>query len=253
MIEVLKFLEIRRARAALGVACVLLLDVGPSHIDPQQLTAAVGGTIVGHVRVGGTPPGNPILRMGMDPGCVTATGGKRLPDQIVVVTPDGSLANAFAKLEGNFPAAPVPAQPVVIDQRACMYTPRVVGARVGQVLEVRNSDSLLHNVHSATAGDNAFNFAQPIAGGSNSVKLKAEEMLHLTCDVHRWMHAYVGVVSHPYFAVSDTGGGFRIEHVPAGSYRLRLWHERLGVMTQTVKVTDGGTIRVDLVYASKSQ
>jgi plastocyanin len=220
-------------------------------LDRQHLNAAGGGTIVGHVRVSGAPPGNPILRMGMDPGCVTTTGGKRLPDQIVVVTPDGRLANVFTKLEGTFPATPVPAQPVVIDQRACMYTPRVVGARVGQRLEIRNSDALLHNVHSATARDNAFNFAQPLAGSRNSVTLKTEEMLHLTCDVHRWMQAYVGVVSHPYFAVSDTAGAFTIEHVPPGSYRLQLWHERLGVTTQTVKVTGGATTRVDVAYAPK--
>jgi len=220
-------------------------------LDRQHLNAVVGGTIVGHVRVSGTPPGNPIVRMGMDPGCVSATGGKRLPDQIVVVKPDGSLANVFAKLEGTFPATPVPTQPAVIDQRACMYTPRVVGARVGQRLEIRNSDALLHNVHSATARDHAFNFAQPLAGSRNSVTLKTEEMIHLTCDVHRWMQAYVGVVSHPYFAVSDTAGAFTIERVPPGSYRLQLWHERLGVTTQTVKVTGGATSRVDVAYAPK--
>jgi hypothetical protein len=119
-------------------------------------TAASGGTIVGHVRVNGTPPGNPVLRMGMDPACAAFAAGKRVPDQIVVVTPDGSLANVFAKLEGSFPAVPVPSQPVVVDQRACMYTPRVVGARVGQVLEIRNSDPVLHNVNSSTLHGNSF-------------------------------------------------------------------------------------------------
>ena len=246
MIRVLRVLKV------LGVFGVLYVLVGAFFsLDRQHLDAAGGGTIVGHVRVSGTPPGNPILRMGMDPACVNATSGRRLPDQIVVVKPDGSLANVFAKLEGTFPAAPPASQPVVIDQRACTYTPRVVGARVGQRLEIRNGDALLHNVHSASTRDNGFNFAQPLAGARNSVTLKTEEMLHLSCDVHRWMHAYVGVVSHPYFAVSDTAGGFSIEHVPPGSYRLQLWHERLGVVTQTVKVAAGATAHVEAVYASK--
>jgi len=223
-----------------------------SSIGSAPVSAAAGGTIVGHVRVSGTPPGNPILRMGMDPGCVSLTGGKRLADQIVVVKPDGSLANVFAKLEGTFPATPVPAQPVVIEQRGCMYGPRVVGARVGQVLEIHNTDSLLHNVHSSTAHDNAFNFAQPVAGASNRVTLKAEDaMLHLTCDVHRWMNAYVGVVPHPYFSVSDAVGEFRIEHVPPGTYRVQLWHERLGQLTQPVNVAAGAVAHVEAVYASK--
>jgi hypothetical protein len=239
---------VRRVLAALAfVAALTSIGAGTA-----PLAGAAGGTIVGRVRISGTPPGNPILRMGMDPGCVALTGGKRLPDQIVVITPDGSVTNVFAKLDGTFPATPVPKQPVVIDQRGCMYSPRVVGARAGQLLEIHNSDALLHNAHSATAQNNAFNFAQPLAGANNSVTLTAQDtMLHLTCDVHRWMNAYVGIVSHPYFSVSGANGEFRIEHVPPGTYRLQLWHERLGQLTQPVKVSEGAIAHVDAVYASK--
>jgi len=216
------------------------------------MAAASGGTIAGHVRVNGKPPGNPVLRMGMDPACAAFTAGKRVPDQIVVVTPDGSLANVFAKLDGSFPQTPVPSQPVVVDQRGCLYTPRVVGARVGQVLEFRNSDPVLHSVHSSTSHGNSFNFGQPLAGAKNSFRLKNEEtMLHVTCDVHRWMNAYVGVVSHPYFAVSNRSGQFTIEHVPPGTYRLQLWHERLGSTTQMVKVADSATTRVEAAFTPK--
>ena len=76
-------------------------------------------------------------------------------------------------------------------------------------------------------------------------------MLHVTCDVHRWMNAYVGVVAHPYFAVSNRSGRFTIEHVPPGTYRLQFWHERLGSITQTVKVADGGTTRADAAFTPK--
>ena len=120
-------------------------------IDDAPVAAAVavskGGAIKGHVRVKGKVPGNPVIRMGMDPMCAKLNAGKRPVQEIVAATADGSLANVFVSLQGSFPASPVPAEPVTIDQRACMYVPRVVGARVGQTLQVRNSDEVLHNVH----------------------------------------------------------------------------------------------------------
>ena len=100
--------------------------------------------------------------------------------------------------------------------------PRVVGTQVGQTLQVRNSDPMLHNVHSLSTGTNGFNVGQPSAGMVYTVQLKQEEiMLRLKCDVHRWMTAYIGVVSHPYFAVSGTGGTFEIANVPVGTYTIQ--------------------------------
>src|SRR5438477_9752277 len=104
------------------------------------------GTIRGHVRLTGTLPGNPIIRMGMDPMCSKMNSGKRVIQEYVVATIDGSLANVFVRLQGNFPQTPVSSQPVTIDQHACVYTPRVVGARVGQTVQIKNSDPILHNL-----------------------------------------------------------------------------------------------------------
>ena len=138
---------------------------------------------------------------------------------------------------------------MALDQRACFYLPRVVGARVGQPLQVRNSDPMLHNVHSLSAGRNGFNVGQPSAGMVHTFQLKEEEvMLRLKCDVHRWMTAYIGVVDHPHFAVSDTGGTFEIANVPAGTYTIDTWHERYGSLTRPVRVTAGATAIVDVPY-----
>jgi hypothetical protein len=216
--------------------------------------AAGRGTITGHITLSGKPPGNPMIRMGMDPMCARATGGKRMAQEIVVAAPDGSLANVFVRLEGTFPKSPVPADPVVLDQRACQYVPRVVGARVGQILQVRNDDDLLHNVHSLTEKGNVFNVSQPKAGMVQRFTLKDEEvMLRIKCDVHSWMTTYVGVVSHPYFAVSSDGGTFQIRNVPAGSYSIVAWHERFGMLTHTVKVRAGATSAVDFTYAASEK
>ena len=221
-----------------------------------------GGTITGRIRVDGNIPGNQVIRMGMDPMCAPAfakaTAGKQMTadtrpiQEVVSATADGSLANVFVSLQGTFPATPLPAEPVTIDQRGCIYVPRVVGARVGQTVLVRNSDELLHNVHGTSARGNAFNFSQPKAGLVQELRLKEPEiMLKVTCDVHRWMTAFVGVVTHPYFATSGTGGAFTIANVPAGSYTIQAWHELFGVLTQTVRVNEASTSTLEFTYVGK--
>jgi len=153
------------------------------------------------------------------------------------------------RVQGMFPRTPVPTEPVTIDQRGCVYTPRVVGARVGQTLQVHNSDGLLHNVHSLSASSNSFNIGQPLSGMMYKFQLKDEEVvLPLKCDVHRWMTAYIGVVSHPYFAVSGADGTFEIANVPVGAYTMQTWHERYGDLNQPVRVRPGATTTVDFAY-----
>jgi plastocyanin len=209
------------------------------------------GTIRGRVILAGQAPGNAVIRMGMDPKCSALNVGKRVVQESAVVAVDGSVANVFVRLEGTFPKTAVPTGPVIIDQRACVYRPRVVGMRVGQTLQIRNSDDLLHNVHSSSAVGNSFNAGQPKAGIVYAFTPKAEEvMLPLGCDVHRWMLAYVGVVSHPYFAVSGNDGVFEIDKVPVGTYTIKTWHERFGELTKKVTVRPGAPATIDFSYSS---
>jgi plastocyanin len=208
------------------------------------------GTIKGHIVFSGKPPGNAIIRMGVDPKCADLNSGRRVIQESALVTADGRIANVFVRLEGTFPRTAIPTQPVVIDQRACVYRPRVVGVRVGQALQIRNEDDLLHNVHSSSAVGNSFNVGQPKAGIVYSFTPKAEEiMLPLGCDVHRWMTAYVGVVAHPYFAVSGNDGTFEIGKAPAGTHTIKTWHERFGEQTKKVTVRPGETTTIDFSYS----
>jgi plastocyanin len=235
------------------VALIAVAAAAADGIDPTAQTAK-RGAIKGHVKLSEKPPGNPIIRMGMDPMCAKLNAGKRTVQETVVASADGSLANVFVKLQGSFPSSPVPAEPVVIDQRACIYTPRVIGARVGQILRVRNSDELHHNIHSLSARGNGFNVSQPKAGMVQEFRLKDEEiMLRVTCDVHRWMTAFVGVVNHPYFGTSGADGTFAISNVPAGTYTIQTWHERYGTLSQTVRVSAGATSTVDFAYTGSEK
>lgn len=231
-----------------GLAVPLLAGVFVAAILSAQSTAGTG-TIKGHVRLSGKLPGNTVIRMGKDPKCADMNRGKQVVQEAVKATADGSLGNVFVRLEGNFPPTPVPKTPLVIDQRGCVYEPRVTGVRVGQELQIRNSDGLLHNVHSVSNNDNQFNVAQAKAGAVDTFKMKKEEvMLRLGCDVHSWMTAYVGVVNNPYFAVSDASGSFVIDKVPPGTYTIDTWHERFGPLKKTVKVAAGATVTADFVY-----
>jgi plastocyanin len=234
-------------RTVLLLLAVFVIAAGVADAAAQGNT----GSIKGHVHLTGTLPGNPIIRMGMDPMCSKMNAGKRVIQEYVVATIDGSLANVFVRLQGNFPQTPVPTQPVVIDQSTCLYLPRVVGARVGQTVQVKNSDALLHNVEASSANGNGFNIGQPRAGMVYEFKPKSEEvMMHLKCGVHNWMNAYIGVVTNPYFAVSDKMGTFVIDKVPAGTYTIETWHERFGSVKKTVTVKAGAVTTLDLTYAS---
>ncbi len=228
-----------------GAAVLIALGVSTMPVAGQ---AGTGGTIVGHVRYMGPTAVNPVIRMGADPRCNKLYVGKRPTAQTFVVAADGGMANVFVNLDGSFPNAPVPSAPVVIDQKACMYQPHVVGARIGQTLQLKNSDDTGHNLHSLSKAGNGFNTSQPRKGMAFEYTLKAGEMLHIKCDVHAWMNSYVGIVDHPYFTVTSADGTFTIANVPAGKQTVRVWHESMGPQTQTVDVQAGKTTTVDFNY-----
>ena len=219
-----------------------------AHARPVAAQAA-GGTIEGVVHLTGSAPANSIIRMGADPRCSKPYAGKRITQETVLVGTGGGLANAFVNVQGSFPNTPAPSASVMIDQQGCIYRPHVLGAQVGQTLEIKNSDPTMHNLHSLSTRGNSFNTSQPSAGMVFKIQLKNEDvMLHLKCDVHSWMNSYIGVVTNPYFAVSGSDGSFRIAGVPAGKRMIQVWHERFGPLTQAVDVKAGATTKVDFSY-----
>ena len=212
-----------------------------------------GGTIVGTIHLTGKPMANPIIRMGADPNCLKLNAGKRVVQEIVVQSADGGLGNAFVHVSGSFPSAKSGSGSVTLDQQGCTYHPRILGAQVGQTLIIKNDDSTLHNVHSISKLYH-FDQAQPTAGLTLAVPLKAEEIvLHVKCNVHPWMTGFIGIANNPFYAVSDDTGKFKIENVPAGKQTIEVWQERYGVLTQTVEVKAGATVNVDLSYTGNEQ
>jgi plastocyanin len=236
-----------------SIACFLAAALAATNHVTMSAQSG-GGTIEGHVKLAGMPPRNVPIRMGADPNCLKINAGKRVGQETVLQAADGGLGNVFVNVQGTFPQSSAPSTSVVIDQQGCLYHPRIQGARVGQTLEVKNSDQTLHNIHSLTTKGNAFNTGQPQAGMVFKFPLKAEEvMLHVKCDVHPWMVGYIGVVSHPYFAVTDATGTFTIANVPAGKQTVQVWHELYGPLTLTVDVKSGATTTADFSYTGNEK
>lgn len=219
------------------------------HVDP-----ATAGSISGTVRFEGTPPAPEPIRLSRD--CVT--GGSPNPQSdAVLVSKDGGLRNAFVYVrDGLDPgyAFDTPTTPVELVQKGCIYEPRVLGVRVGQPIDVVNNDPTLHNVHALPMVNQEFNKSQPIQNSHMSHVFTAPEvMVRFKCDVHAWMAAYVGVMTHPYFAVSDDAGHFAIPTLPPGTYTLEAWHEKFGRRTATVTVIGQQTQTVTFSFTAQSK
>jgi plastocyanin len=214
-----------------------------------------GGTVVGTIHLTATPPPNPAVKMGADPNCLKINAGKRIFLPLVNRSSDGGLGNVFVYVKGSFPSAKGGSGNVTLDQQGCMYHPDVIAAQVGQTLVVKNDDSTLHNINAVDPSKKYdFNQSQPGAGLSFNVPLKSEEvMLHVKCNVHPWMNGYIGVVSSPYFAVSDDSGKFKIENVPAGKQTIEVWHQMYGPLTATVDVKAGGSTTADFTYTGSEK
>ena len=175
--------------------------------------------------------------------------GKEKDAEDLIVSPRGEISNVVVWLE-NPPAHaawPKSAEKVAIDQNGCVFVPRVAIVPVGGTVDFLNSDRLLHNIHGSPTLNASFNRTQPKSRTIPITFAKAE-IVRVDCDLHAWMTAWVVVAPHPYHAVTKADGGFTFEDLPAGSYRLRIWHERLGTQEREVKVPDKAqaTMKVEL-------
>lgn len=229
----------------------LTATVPSSTGGPEKVANdAVVGSVRGEVRLVGTPPPNKELNLGT---CTTEAKGPVI-DEAVLVN-DGKLQNAFVWIKGNVGSYKPPAKtskPVVIDQKACMYIPRVVGARVGQRVVFLNSDPVLHNVRSVAENNAMFNDMMPTKDTRlEKVFDKTEVPVRAKCDVHPWMNAFIGVVPHPFFAVSGPSGEFSLVNVPEGEHEIEVWHEVFGRQSQKVHVKAREAVELTLTFRTE--
>ena len=222
------------AKEAPAPAAAAAAGQSSTGVDP-----AVAAEVKGHVSIEGTVPANAEIKMNADPVCARQVNGAQTMETYVVGTDGKSLGNVFVYVKdglGNY-VAPAPTEPIRIDQKDCRYHPHVFGIQVGQPLEIINSDPTLHNIHAVAKSNREFNNGQPIQGMKTTHTFTATEvMVPFKCDVHGWMNAFVGVLPHPFFGVTDATGSFSLKGLPAGTYTIEAWHEKLGTQTQSVTV-----------------
>jgi hypothetical protein len=197
--------------------------------------AASAAEISGKVKLKGTP--KPEVPIQLDATC-GKMHAKPITTRHYVVGQDNGLANVFVYVKSGAQKTPPAGEPVTLDQVNCMYEPYVFGVVAGQKFKVRNSDALLHNIHPTPKNNKEINFAQPVKGQVNEILFdKPEVLVRIKCDVHPWMFTYAGVQEHPYFAVTDKDGNFKISNLPNGKYTIEAFHLKAGAKTQELNVT----------------
>ena len=164
------------------------------------------------------------------------------------------MANVLVRVVSGLPAGktwPAPTEPVTMDQDGCQYVPHVMGIMVGQPFKVLNSDGVLHNVHALPKVNAPFNMAMPpdAQGSRPRPSARKRACSSIKCDVHPWMQSYMGVFSHPFFAVTGADGKFTIANLPAGTYEIEAWHEKLGTQKATVTVGASDTKTASFKFA----
>jgi hypothetical protein len=226
--------------------------LAPAGVAAAPVDGDKGGAkLTGKVVFAGTLPERRKVNMTKDPQCIKLHGDQGLLDQELLISEDGGVKNAFVYIRRGLPEAkyPVPDKPATLDQKNCMYVPRVQGMRTGQKLLVGNSDPVTHNVRSFPILSRPFNFGQP-PGSEPRERIfeAAEREIEVQCDIHPWMHAYIFVMDHPFYSVSGDDGTYTIEGVPPGEYTLEIWHEKFGKQRQSVKVAGADVSDVNFTY-----
>lgn len=236
---------------AISAACGGSKPSAPAGPPPGALRVdeSKAGRLTGRVVVEGALPSNPPVRLAADPYCEKQNPNGAAFENFVV--DNGGLENVFVYVKDGLGKYyfDTPTASVKLDQQGCRYQPHVLGVRVGQPLEIVNSDETMHNVHAMAASNREFNMGQAVQHQANKRTFTAREvMVPFKCDVHNWMHAFVGVLDHPYFAVTHDGGAFELKNLPAGTYTIEAWHEKLGTQTQSVTLAEKQSAEITFTF-----
>jgi hypothetical protein len=216
--------------------------------------SASAADITGTIALSGTPPAEKDIPMDAACGKLHSAPVKTR----FYAVDNGKLADVVVSLKGiTGKSAGASAQPILIDQVGCEYSPYISAVQTGQKIMVRNSDPMMHNVHPtpAVAGNAEFNKAQMAkAPDLEFIYTKPEHFLRFKCDVHPWMFSYVSIFDHPYFAVTGKDGTYKIANVPPGKYTLEVFHRRAAPIgspvTKEIEVK-GESVTADIELAVK--
>src|SRR6185295_9514428 len=226
-------------RKIIGAFLAIALVAGVAVVahGPGPAGAQGGGTIEASVTYAGAPVVEK-LKVNKD----TEKCGTEAVVEKVVVGGNKGLANAVVSVPGAKGGAPK-AVKTTVDQHGCKFVPHVSAMTPGE-MDLKNSDDILHNIHTYSTANPSINKAQPKFKKVMTEKFEKPEMIKLTCDVHSWMLGWVAVLPNQFFGVTDANGVTKIDNVPPGKYTVEVWHETLGKQTKDVEVKAGQAAKV---------
>ncbi len=236
-----------RIGVAVGIAGLLVSTGFLTQADPPA-----GGTVSGRVRLQGSAPtaaAIPVESAEHRSSC----GRESIPNELLLVSAEGGVRNAVVTLEakeGETPA-PVAIEAAMFDQQGCMFRHHVLVIPVGSTVRFKNSDNTAHNVRTNSRRNPAFNETIP-ANGEITKTFERAERIEVTCTIHPFMSAWLIVTDTPYWAVTGEDGSYSIPDVPAGTYKIKVWHEardydRSGPEEVTVAAGAAATAEYSLV------
>ena len=214
--------------------------------NPASANAA-GGTVSGTVKLDGAAPAQKTVEVTKDK---EVCGLKPHYNEDLIVGSGGGIANAVVIVKGA--KGDLKPTSVTFDQKGCDYQPHVLAFPAGSTVKIMNDDGILHNIHTYSTVNPSFNAAQPKFKKEMDKVVDKPEVIKVTCDAHGWMHGWWVSTDTPYFAVTDDKGNYSIANVPAGSYTVEVWQEKLGTQDEKADVKDGATATTNFSMKPKS-
>jgi len=229
--------------------CVLVTRVAKAGGAPPNNGATGAANLKGTVRFEGVVPKPKLISMAADPGCAKQHSSPVFAQEVMTDS-NGDLQNVIVFVADGLGERTfdLPTQPVVVEQKGCMYMPHVLAVRANQPLHVVNDDPTSHNIHPTPANNREWNKAEPPGSSVDESFAREEIAIPVKCNLHPWMHGYIAVFKHPYFAVTGKDGSFDLSSLPPGTYTIKAWHEKLGTSTQTITIGANETREISFVF-----
>jgi plastocyanin len=245
-------MKTKTMRPAVLLAVAVAVSAGYFGSGVTQAATPVAN-VAGTVKFDGPAPKRTVLSMVKEPTCAAIHKTPPLAED-VVVGPDGALENVVIYISEGLPDMvwDAPPTPVTLSQDGCTYSPHVIALQTGQKLRIVNADKTSHNIHPMPSGNVEWNKSQPSGVPPFEESFARQEIgIPVKCNVHSWMRAYISVLRHPFFSVSNEKGSFQIKNLPPGNYTVTAWHEKLGTSTQKITAAAGESKTLQFVFKPK--